>query len=325
MAVDMKALACSIVVVLVALAAMAWWADYDYHAPGDLEQPVTLIFLPGTHFDQIADQMAEKGVIRHAGLFKLQVFLRGKSSHFKAGEYAFAPHVSQSAAADMIASGKAVMHHLTIPEGLMTSEILELIKKESALTGEVTLDIHEGELLPETYFFSYGDKRNDMVQRMRKAMQKALDEAWASKAEGLPITTPQEAVTLASIVEKETSLTEERPHVASVYINRLRKGMKLQADPTTAYALTQGKAKLERPLLLRDLEIQSPYNTYYAPGLPPGPIANPGKASLHAALHPADTQDLYFVATGKGGHNFASTEAGHAANVRLYREAQGRQ
>jgi UPF0755 protein len=321
----MKTLGCIVIALCTLFLATLWWTEYEFNAPGDLTEPVTLVFPLGTGFETIADMMAEKGIIRHPNLFKVQVFLRGKSSRFKAGEYAFPPHVSPASAAHMIASGKAVIRHLTIPEGLMVSEIIEIVSKVPVLRGEITLDIKEGELLPETYFFSYGDKRNDMLLRMKRAMEEAVKEAWAGRAEGLPITTPEEAVILASIVEKETWLAAERPNVASVYINRLKKNMLLQADPTTVYALTQGKQKLDRPLTLSDLKLESPYNTYSVKGLPPGPIANPGKASLMAALHPANTDYLYFVATGKGGHNFARTGAEHAANVKLYREAQKQQ
>lgn len=318
----MKTLSYSVLIFLCLCLSVLWWVDYDFYSPGDLAEPVTLVFPSGTHFDEIADMLAEKGIIRHPNIFKLQVFLRGKSSRFKAGEYAFAPHISEASVAEMIATGKSVMRHLTIPEGLMVVEIMEILRKEERLTGEITLDIHEGELQPETYFYSYGDKRNDLIMRMKHAMEKTLDEEWATKAEGLPITTKQEAVTLASIVEKETSLDAERARVASVYINRLKKGMLLQADPTTVYAVTEGKYKLERPLSLKDLALDSPYNTYRTQGLPPAPIANPGKASLQAALHPAVTEDIYFVATGKGGHNFARTAAEHMNNVKMYREAQ---
>jgi UPF0755 protein len=222
----------------------------------------------------------------------------------------------------MMAAGRTVVHRLTIPEGLMTSEILEIIKNTEGLDGEITLDPQEGDLLPETYNFSRGDKRNDLITRMHHAMQKALQDAWEGREEGLPLTGPMQALTLASIVEKETGLASERPHVASVYINRLKKGMLLQADPTTAYAVTAGKHKLARPLTYADLQTESPYNTYRVQGLPPGPIANPGKASILATLHPDQSEDLYFVATGTGGHNFAKTAAEHEENVRRYRDQE---
>ncbi len=321
----MKALFYSFLIICAGGLASLWWVDYVHNAPGELEDSVTLIFPAGTKFEQIADTLAEFRVIRHPSLFKAQVFLRGQSSRFKAGEYAFPPHISPADAANMIASGKAVIRQITVPEGFMTSEVIDMLNRNGALSGEITLDIKEGELLPETYYYSYGDKRNDMLTRMRRAMDKALEEAWAARARDLPIKTPEEALVLASIIEKETGIAAERGKVASVYVNRLKKGMMLQADPTTVYALTQGRQKMDRPLTLMDLKIESPYNTYYTRGLPPGPIANPGKASILAALNPADTEYLYFVATGNGGHNFARTDKEHLANVKAYRQAQKRE
>jgi UPF0755 protein len=296
------------------------WVFYNFSASGPLTEPVTLVFAPATHFTAIADELAEKGVIIHPLLFKMLSVARGESSKFKAGEYNFPAHISPREVADMMASGKTVMHHVTIPEGLMTSEIIEILKTNPMLEGEITLDVHEGELLPETYNFSRGDKRNELLTRMHHAMQKTVADAWASRADNLPLNTPEQAITLASIVEKETGLVTERAHVASVYINRLRKGMLLQADPTTAYAVTHGKYKLPRPLNYNDLALESPYNTYQSVGLPPGPIANPGKASILATLHPIASDDIYFVATGTGGHNFARTLQEHEANVRLFRQ-----
>ena len=296
------------------------WEGVGYFRAGPLEQPVTLVFPPNTHFTAIADNLEANGIIHHSLLFKAVLFLSGKSSKIEAGEYAFPPHISAEEVAGMLASGKTLMHHLTVPEGLMTSEILEIIRTNSLLSGEITYDVKEGEILPETYNYSRGDKRNDIIERMRHAMQKALAEAWAGRADHLPFATPVQALTLASIVEKETGIAAERPRVAAVYINRLNRGMLLQADPTTAYAVTGGRAKLTRPLTYHDLEFNSSYNTYKFPGLPPGPIANPGKASILATLHPVTSNELYFVATGNGGHNFAATVEEHEKNVKKYRE-----
>ncbi len=315
----MKTFFYSVLIIIALVAGGLWWTAASFTQNGPLETPITIVFPPGDRFTQIADTLEAQGVIAHPFLFKALAFIRGESSRFKAGEYIFPAHVSAMEVSFMMANGKTVVHHLTIPEGLMTSEILDILRQTSALDGEITLDIKEGELLPETYNFSRGDKRNDMLTRMRHAMQKTLAEAWEGRADGLPFTTPQQALTLASIVEKETGLPSERPHVASVYINRLRKGMLLQADPTTAYAVTEGKHKLMRPLSLADLQINSPYNTYHTLGLPPGPIANPGRASLFATLHPVVSDDLFFVATGTGGHNFARTQAEHEENVKKYR------
>jgi UPF0755 protein len=305
---------------IVALGCAALWAQYDFMGAGPLPETVTLVFPPATHFTTIADTLADNHVIAHPTLFKARVFLRGGSSKFKAGEYIFPEHVTARDVAIMMEQGKTVVHHMTIPEGLMTSEIEAIVAHEAALDGDITLDIKDGELLPETYNFSRGDKRNDLLMRMHHAMEKTLDEAWKGREDNLPFATPQQAVTLASIVEKETGLPSERPRVAAVYINRLKKGMLLQADPTTAYAVTMGKYKLPRPLTYDDLALKSPYNTYQTPGLPPGPIANPGKASILATLHPIQSDELYFVATGTGGHNFARTVEEHAINVQKYRQ-----
>lgn len=305
-----------IVVLLITL-----WDVGGYYFPGDLEKPTTLVFAPNSHFSDIVDSLAENHVIKHSLIFKILMTMSGQSFKVKAGEYAFSPHISEEDVAWMLANGKTVIHHLTVPEGLMTFEVIEMVKKNELLTGEITLDMKEGDLFPETYNYSRGDKRNDIIERMHHSMQKALDEAWQGRADNLPFTTPQQVLILASVVEKETGLVTERQHVASVYINRLKKGMLLQADPTTAYAVTGGKYKLTRPLTRDDLNYKSLYNTYQFPGLPPGPIANPGKAAIIATLHPMQSDDLYFVATGTGGHNFARTPQEHAKNVEKYREA----
>jgi len=298
------------------------WDISDFFLPGGLEKPVTLVFAPNTHVTDIAASLKENKVIRHPLVFEALMLATGQYFRVKAGEYAFPAHISEQDVAMMLATGKTVIHHFTVPEGLMTLEILDMLKKNDLLTGEITYDVKEGELLPETYNFSRGDKRNDLIDRMRHAMKKTLEEAWAGRADSLPLKTPQQALILASIVEKETGLVTERQRVASVYINRLNKGMLLQADPTTAYAVTGGKEKLTRPLTRDDLNLKSPYNTYQSPGLPPGPIDNPGKAAIIAALHPLLSDDLYFVATGNGGHNFARTPEEHAKNVQKYREAE---
>lgn len=318
----MRAFLRSIIILGLVALGFAWWVAAGFTQAGPLQESKTIVFPAGDRFTHIADTLGEQGVIAHPFLFKVLVFARGESSRFKAGEYLFPPSISALEVAAMIAGGKTVMHHFTIPEGLMTSEILEMLRQTPLLDGEITLDVKEGELLPETYNYSRGDKRNEIITRMRRAMQKTLAEAWEGRADGLPFTTPLQALTLASIVEKETGLPSERPHVASVYINRLKKGMLLQADPTTAYAVTDGKHKLARALTTADLQMDSPYNTYRAAGLPPGPIANPGRASILATLHPIVSDDLYFVATGTGGHNFAKTEAEHEENVKKYRLTQ---
>jgi UPF0755 protein len=207
-------------------------------------------------------------------------------------------------------------------EGLYTAEILGHLRRTDGLTGIVRETPKEGELLPETYHYNFGDNRNDLVRRMKVAMKNVSEELWLLREVGLPIKTPLEAIILASIVEKETGLVEERRRVASVFINRLRLGMRLQSDPTVIYGLTNGNRRLSRPLKRKDLKSLNPYNTYLNKGLPPGPIANPGRASIKAVLNPIESTDLYFVADGKGGHAFSKTLSEHNKNVKVLRKLE---
>jgi UPF0755 protein len=265
----------------------------------------------------------EQGVIRHPQLFRIAVMIDPTPRTIKAGEYEVPARTSMVALLELLQSGKQVQRRFTVPEGMTTHEILELLKKTEMLQGDVTVDVKEGDLLPETYFFSRDDTRDSIVLRMKEAMEKVLDEAWRKRAAGLPLANRQQALALASIVEKETALPAERPRVAAVYINRLRHRMKLESDPTTVYAVTAGKGPLGRELTRADLQSQSPYNTYVVTGLPPGPICNPGRASIQAALNPAPRdRSFFFVADGQGGHAFAATLAEHNRNVARWREIQ---
>jgi peptidoglycan lytic transglycosylase G len=213
-----------------------------------------------------------------------------------------------------------VARRLTVAEGLTVSEIYQLLEDAEGLEGALPPAPPEGSLLPETYFYAYGDRRADLVKRMQRSMQAVLDELWPQRAQGLPFRSRAEAVTLASIVDKETSAEDERDKVAAVFVNRLRRGMRLQADPTVIYALTDGSGRLGRELTRRDWEHESDYNTYLVVGLPPGPIANPGRAAIEAVLNPADVDYLYFVADGSGGHAFARTLDEHNRNVATWRK-----
>jgi UPF0755 protein len=225
-------------------------------------------------------------------------------------------------AVEILRKGDTVVRRVTIPEGLSSHQVVALLLQTPGLRGEVAEAPAEGTLLPETYHFSYGDERAVLLARMAEAMNTTLAKLWPKRDQGLPFASPDEARSLAAMVEKETSLAEERPRVAGVFINRLRRGMRLQSDPTVVYGLTGGARPLGRALSREDLDRPTPYNTYRIGGLPPGPIANPGRAAIWAVLHPMVSNELYFVADGTGGHAFAATFAQHRRNVRRWRRAK---
>ncbi len=305
---------------LVAGGLLAFYAIDRFERPGPLAAD-TVIYIPqGSGVEAIARQLHQAGAIEEPLVFRLGVRLLRVGRELRAGEYLFAAGLSTRDAIDLLRSGQTVVRRLTLAEGLTSFEIVALVERAAALEGTVDTLPPEGSLLPETYHYARGDRRGELVARMARARDRLLSELWAGRAPNLPVATPQEAVVLASIVEKETGVAGERPRVASVFVNRLRKGMRLQSDPTVVYGLTGGQGPLGRSLTRKDLEAPSPYNTYLNPGLPPGPIANPGRASLEAVLDPAQTAFLYFVADGSGGHAFAKTLAEHNRNVAKWRK-----
>lgn len=278
---------------------------------------VTNVVIPrGASLKTVAAELQKNGVIDKPWLFMAWARFNGLSQYLKAGEYQFMPKVSMMAAMDKIARGEVFFRRITIPEGLTSGQIMYLVANYPDLSGEIDIGVKEGELLPETYSFELGASRNSIILQAKAAMGRALEEAWAARNSELPLTNIGELLVMASIIEKETGVPEERPLVASVFLNRLKKGMRLQTDPTVIYALTEGETSFGRSLKKADLGIDSPYNTYKNYGLPPGPICNPGREALMAAAQPEKSDYLYFVADGKGGHNFAKTLAEHNRNVR---------
>jgi UPF0755 protein len=308
-------------IVIAGLGAVGYWLYRDAESRGPLSEARTLVVPAHTGIAAISELLAEQGVIRNKLVFEFVARLSGRGTALKPGEYEIPAAASVMQTLDLLASGKTVRHRLTIPEGLTSAEIVELVRNAPALDGDSGPMPADGELLPETYIYSYGDSRTELIERMRHGMAHLVAQLWSERRPDLPLATPQEAVILASIVEKETAREEERPHVAGVFINRLRLGMRLQADPTVLFALGgNGANKIDRPLSHADLAVNSPYNTYIVRELPPGPIANPGRASLRAAVRPERTEDLYFVADGGGGHIFAKTLADQSRNIAQYRK-----
>jgi UPF0755 protein len=269
----------------------------------------------------VAQQLQDAGVVRDALLFRLGVRLRGENGALKAGEYAFPSRASMADVMGILIEGKSIQHKITVAEGLTSAMIYNIVQKDALLVGSPGAEPTEGSLLPETYLFVRGTARSQILARMGRAQQQFIAALWRTRTPDLPFTSPEQAVTLASIVEKETALPEERRHIAAVFINRLRSGMKLQSDPTVIYGITKGYP-LGRGILESELTAATSYNTYVIPGLPPAPICNPGKDSIEAVLQPENSADLYFVANGTGGHVFTFSIAEHEKNVARWRQME---
>ncbi len=298
------------------------WFTGAVVAPGPLQTATTVVIVPGSGVPTISRQLADAGVIAYPLMFELETRRLGHARALKAGEYRFEPGVSTDTAIAKIVRRDVVVRFVTIPEGLVVADIRGILSAAEFLSGDITAKIADGDLLPETYRYERGDARDAVVARMKSARTSVLNELWDKRASGLPLRSPEEALVLASIVEKETGLAAERPHVASVFINRLRKGMRLQSDPTVIYGLAPDTGTIDRSLRRADLEAPSAYNTYVIDALPPSPICNPGRAALAAVLAPMQSDDLYFVADGSGGHVFATSLDQHNRNVARWRELQ---
>jgi len=296
----------------------ALWAERAFRAPGPLTTEKTVLIPRGAGIRDIAELLQREGVIDNWAIFVGGQRLTRQDANFRAGEYAFKPGQSVESVIDTIASGKVVPHQVTLPEGLTSQQVVARLMQNDMLTGTPAIP-QEGTLLPETYRISRGMSREQVLKDMADAQRKLVDSAWAQRAPNLPLKSPQELVVLASIVEKETGQADERARVAAVFINRLNKKMRLQSDPTIIYGIVGGKGSLGRPISRADISTPTAYNTYAIDGLPPGPIANPGRDALMAVANPARTNDLYFVADGTGGHAFAETLADHNKNVARWR------
>ena len=300
------------------------WALLEIEAPGPLAAAQVHVVQKGTGMSQIARDLEAAGIIADQRLFRLYSRYTKLDSNLQAGEYEFEPGISMEAVLAQLTVGKTVLRFVTIPEGLTSREAAALVAAAEGMKGIAEIPA-EGSLLPETYTFTLDENRAALIARMQDAMTKTLAELWAGRAENLPVKTPEEALVLASVVEKETGLPEERRRVAAVFVNRLNRGIRLQSDPTVVYAITRGERELGRPLRFKDLEFKDPYNTYYAAGLPPGPICNPGREAIAAVLNPIASKELYFVADGTGGHAFAETLVQHNRNVAKWRKIQKEQ
>lgn len=303
----------------------AFYSVNYLRSPGPLQEEKNVVIPPGTSTVGIAKILSMDKVIEFPELFAVVIKISQSNKTLKAGEYAFSPAITPIEVIRKIQSGKVVIREITIPEGLLTFQVLDIIRNTPELKGEIPGNIGDGDLLPQTYDFQYGDSKSEMVKRMQDAMHKTIDELWEKRQAGLLLKNKQEALVLASIIEKETGIAEERRRVSAVFINRLKIGMRLQTDPSVIYAVTKGKSLLGRLLSREDLEVDSPYNTYKYAGLPPTPIANPGYASIEAALNPLTTDELYFVASGNGGHLFSSNLNQHNENVAKLRKLEKEQ
>ncbi|WP_068877150.1 MULTISPECIES: endolytic transglycosylase MltG [unclassified Phenylobacterium] len=306
---------------LAMLIALAGVWTYAGPGPKAREGASTVVVLErGSGVSRIGETLQAAGVISSAGLFALAARVTGAAGDLKAGEYEFRTGASMAKVLGDIRAGKVVRRSITIPEGWTSGMVLDAVNASPVLTGTAT-EPPEGSVLPDTYDIQRGESREAVIQRMRKAHDEVLAKLWAERQPGLPLATPQEAVILASIVEKETGVAAERPRVAAIFINRLRAGMLLQSDPTIIYGLTKGRP-LGRGIRASELAAESPWNSYKVAGLPPGPIANPGRESLAAVLNPPKTDELYFVADGTGGHAFATTYEQHEKNVQRWRQIE---
>lgn len=310
----------------VAAGAAGSWLYANYTAPGPLTQSAIVDVPKQLDRMKVAHLLKEKGVVSDAMTMGLASIVQGyRGASMKAGEYEFPAGASMADVFNIMASGRVVTYKMTVPEGWTSEMAIARLREQEPMTGDVTAVPPEGAVIANTYLYARGKSRQELLDEMIAAQRKLIDDVWARKPADSILKSKEEMVTLASIVEKETAKPEERPRVAAVFINRLKAGMRLQSDPTIIYGIAAGKGRLDRPITQADIESETPYNTYRINGLPPGPIASPGKDAMEAVINPAPVNDLYFVADGTGGHVFAATLEEHNANVKKWRAIEASQ
>lgn len=317
----------AVMLVTLAAAAAVWFGKREFERPGPLAYTDTVMIKPGTGVADIAGLLERQGMISDARIFRLGLRAYGNDGQLKAGEYEVKSGSSMHEIMELLKSGRSVQYALTIPEGMTVEQAFARIAAIEELEGEMPSEMPpEGSIAADTLRFTRGAKRQDLIDKLVADQKELVESIWNRRQSDLPLKDINEFVTLASIVEKETGRADERPRVAAVFINRLKKGMRLQSDPTILYGIFGGKGRpADRPIYRSDIDTPTPYNTYTINGLPPGPIANPGRAALEAVANPSNTNELYFVADGTGGHVFAATLEEHNENVARYRAFQRKQ
>jgi UPF0755 protein len=305
------------------LGALLFWAWGAFTAEGPLKDTKIVTFPEGSSRSEIAATLEDQGVISDSRVMNAATMITSfRGATLKSGEYEFLAGVPMAGVLNAISSGKVLTYKITIPEGWTSQMALARLNSNEILSGDPVIAVPEGALIADTQVFRRGMTRAKLVEDMKAAQAHLIDDIWAKKPANSVLKTKEEMVTLASIVEKETGKAEERPHVAAVFLNRIKKGMRLQSDPTIIYGIIAGAGKLEREITRADIDGKTPYNTYQIDGLPPGPIAVPGRAALEAVIAPKVTEDIFFVADGTGGHVFAATLEAHNDNVKKWRELQ---
>jgi UPF0755 protein len=312
-------LATTLCVIFLTIMAIGFWFNHQTSKPGPFAQDQQFLVPPGTGGYGVTQKLTDEHLIAQPKLF--YGLLHMHPGMIKAGEYALPAHSSLENIIAILHSGQTIKRNFTLAEGLTVKQATQLLQDNPYLSGEMPKEIAEGSLLPETYNFIRGDTRASIIKRMQEAQSKTLAELWQKRDPTVVLASPQQAVVLASIVEKETGIASERAKIAGLFYNRLKLGMPLQSDPTVVYVITDHLGHMGgKPLLSKDLQVNSPYNTYKVLGLPPGPIANPGRASLTSVLHPETHDYFYFVANGTGGHVFSKNLQEHNNNVKKWRQ-----